>query len=792
MAKWESAPLLEEPKWMEAPLVEQGLPPDPAEEEKQIKDTVDISYDLGISVADANANYKQIADKPEKRPPSKAGFSFVAVTPSKWEKFKEFFTSKRDPLPPNADRIEKVARAFDIVMGAPLRAFMKLSKGMTLGAPDLMWAAIKRITPEDMWVDEVKDMTLDEAMDWAGGYDPSGFQKVVGEIAEFGGRIKTVAPIAQKIGIIGNTPKDITVLDKAFESAKLFGAAAVGEQVQKFASSKIDPTEAEYGYEGPKAVLRDMAIGAAFNLLHSGVKGAWSKLTPTEHQRALKLLGLKKDATTNEIKAAARDMFRKYHPDKAKGFQTEFENVIKARDTLLKGEPQDIVFRGQKVVFKPKLLEGETLQQQAIRLAQKPAEVVKKPAPKPPVKKPEVSADAKRIGEETPLQKKLSKMMMSGIEQGNVGESARGIFGDLTEAGITPQQAHKQFWSEIFPQMTPEAQQMAREELSKAVGETVTPENQQEFVDFMERELSDTTFDTVERADRKLLFVEAGANEELTRFVKQPKLAEAKQPWEISRDAKKRGELTHGKLGDEVKQFKGTGGISSENKLTAGFRHKKTGEIFEAKDETGRNTSIHLLGGIPAKYVTEVDPRDGVTIAVSGDIEAGFIKDGKFLTREEAAQLTRPDAALAKAGEAGEGGVESEQGLIEEAKKYKTLDEFVANVPIKSRSEKRQAIKEWKKKTGYKSVDSSFDRGDNIHSPSDPESGSPLYDLTENGIYPEDVYSMNGRRYYGTGEDKMDSKAYDIISYAEGNPNAIIKIYRAVEKGDPQKILPGD
>ena len=112
--------------------------PDPIEEDAQIKEAVDISDDLGISLADADANYKQIADKPEKRPPSKAGFSFVAVTPSKWEKFKGFFTSKRNPLPPNADRIEKVTRAFDIGMGAPLRAFMKLSKGMTLGAPDLM------------------------------------------------------------------------------------------------------------------------------------------------------------------------------------------------------------------------------------------------------------------------------------------------------------------------------------------------------------------------------------------------------------------------------------------------------------------------------------------------------------------------------------------------------------------------------------------------------------------------------------------------------------------------------
>jgi len=393
---WEDSPIVEEENWWsDSPVIGKTAVLDPKEEEKQIKDTLNISDELELLYEETNSFYKPLSEKPPKRPPIKATMSLVAYTPSQWEKFKNFFVGERPPLPPNADRIEKITRAFDIGMGAPLRAFMKFAKGMTLGTPDLMWAAIKRITPEDMWVDEVKNMTLDEAMDWAGGYDPSGFQKSVGEIAEFIGRLNTVAPIAQKIGIIGKTPKDISILQKASETAKLFGAAAVGEQAVKYAATKIDPTETEYGYEGATAVLRDMAIGAVFSLLHSGVKGAWSKLTPTEHQRALKLLGLKKGATTNEIKSAARDLFRKYHPDKAKGFQAEFERVVKARDILIKGEPQDIIFRGQKVIFKPKLLKGETVEQQAIRLAEiakKPVKPIAKappteaiPAPEPPV-----------------------------------------------------------------------------------------------------------------------------------------------------------------------------------------------------------------------------------------------------------------------------------------------------------------------------------------------------------------------------------------------------------------------
>jgi DnaJ-domain-containing protein 1 len=339
---------------------------DPNEIRKRAKEVFDISIELETPPEEIEINYENLTKKAQKLIPGTMRFGAgepmtirAAPERTKWQKFKNFFVSERRPLPPDADRMEKVSRAFDIAVGSPLRVFLKFGKGMTLNTPDLMWAAIKRITPEDMWDDEVKNMTLDEAMDWAGGYDPSGFQKTVGEMAEFIGRLKTVAPIAQRLGIIGNTPKDISVLDKAFETAKLFGTSAIAEQIAKGASDVIDPTEAEFGFEGPKAVLRDMAIGAIFSFIHSGAKGLWSKLTPSEHSRALKMLGLKKGATQEEITRAANNFARKYHPDKAKGYVDEFKKVIKARDLLRQGEAQDIVYRGQKVTIKPKALTGK-------------------------------------------------------------------------------------------------------------------------------------------------------------------------------------------------------------------------------------------------------------------------------------------------------------------------------------------------------------------------------------------------------------------------------------------------
>ena len=59
------------------------------------------------------------------------------------------------------------------------------------------------------------------------------------------------------------------------------------------------------------------------------------------------------------------------------------------------------------------------------------------------------------------------------------------------------------------------------------------------------------------------------------------------------------------------------------------------------------------------------------------------------------------------------------------------------------------------------------------------EDGSPLYDLTLNGIYPEDVYSKDGFRYYGV-DDTQDREAYSILLSAKGKPDKRVKIYRAV------------
>lgn len=69
------------------------------------------------------------------------------------------------------------------------------------------------------------------------------------------------------------------------------------------------------------------------------------------------------------------------------------------------------------------------------------------------------------------------------------------------------------------------------------------------------------------------------------------------------------------------------------------------------------------------------------------------------------------------------------------------------------------------------------------------DGGAPLYNLTVEGMYPEDVYGPNGQRYYAADEPEAFSKCLDY----KGRPNKIITIYRAVPADLVRpKITPGD
>lgn len=61
------------------------------------------------------------------------------------------------------------------------------------------------------------------------------------------------------------------------------------------------------------------------------------------------------------------------------------------------------------------------------------------------------------------------------------------------------------------------------------------------------------------------------------------------------------------------------------------------------------------------------------------------------------------------------------------------------------------------------------------------------------GLYPDDLYSPNGARYYGDGEEWMDRASAAIFRRVHNNPDAMVKVYRAVPKSLKEtKLRNGD
>lgn len=59
------------------------------------------------------------------------------------------------------------------------------------------------------------------------------------------------------------------------------------------------------------------------------------------------------------------------------------------------------------------------------------------------------------------------------------------------------------------------------------------------------------------------------------------------------------------------------------------------------------------------------------------------------------------------------------------------------------------------------------------------EVSAPLHNLTENEIYPDDIYGSDGQRLYGSYSD-CDNEVFSIIRATKGRPNARVVVYRAV------------
>ena len=93
-------------------------------------------------------------------------------------------------------------------------------------------------------------------------------------------------------------------------------------------------------------------------------------------------------------------------------------------------------------------------------------------------------------------------------------------------------------------------------------------------------------------------------------------------------------------LAAQNRRFRGTGGVSRGNRshgFAPAFRDNRTGALYLSRFANGAPAPMHLLDGLPDCMVVSRSP-SGQVLAVQGSMLAGFIRDGCFYTRRDAAR----------------------------------------------------------------------------------------------------------------------------------------------------------
>jgi hypothetical protein len=99
--------------------------------------------------------------------------------------------------------------------------------------------------------------------------------------------------------------------------------------------------------------------------------------------------------------------------------------------------------------------------------------------------------------------------------------------------------------------------------------------------------------------------------------------------------------MTRSVLRTENRFFRGRGGVSEENRplgFQPSFLDGDTGTIYPSRYANGLPAPFHSLDGLPDELVLTRHPTGRVE-AVKHSVTSGFVRDGRFFTREQAALL---------------------------------------------------------------------------------------------------------------------------------------------------------
>ena len=93
-------------------------------------------------------------------------------------------------------------------------------------------------------------------------------------------------------------------------------------------------------------------------------------------------------------------------------------------------------------------------------------------------------------------------------------------------------------------------------------------------------------------------------------------------------------------LKEENRQFANSPGISMNNKVfdfLPAFQDIRSGCSMVSRFADGRHAPVHILDGLPDEWIEARKP-NGQVVRACPQIISGFLRDGRFYTREEASQ----------------------------------------------------------------------------------------------------------------------------------------------------------
>jgi hypothetical protein len=85
--------------------------------------------------------------------------------------------------------------------------------------------------------------------------------------------------------------------------------------------------------------------------------------------------------------------------------------------------------------------------------------------------------------------------------------------------------------------------------------------------------------------------------------------------------------------------WRGTGALSAENRdqgFTPAFLDTERKEIYLSRHANGDVATVHILDGLP-EHLRLSGETSATASKAKSNVIAGFVRDGKFYTREEAA-----------------------------------------------------------------------------------------------------------------------------------------------------------